>query len=76
MATPIFNLSENIPVFKVWFMIIVSGVLISGIIFFSKIVEIPSLSQLDFGFNPLTTFSTTVSSTSVKLNVDLCLKFK
>ena len=77
MATfALFNLSGNIPVFKVWFIIIVSGALISGIIFFSKIVQIPSLPQLDFGFSPLTTFSTTVSSTSVKLNLDLCLKFK
>ena len=53
-------------------MIIVSGALISGIIFFSKIVEIPSLPQHDFGFNPLTTFLTTVSSTSVNLNFNLC----
>ena len=56
-------------------MIIVSGVLLSGIIFFSKILEIPSLPQLDFGFSSLTTFSTTVSSTNVKLNFDSCLKF-
>ena len=57
-------------------MVIVSGALISGNIFLSKIVEIPSLPQLNFEFNPLTTFSTTVSSTSVKINFDLCLKFK
>ena len=52
-------------------MIIVTGALISGTIFFSKIVQISSLQQPDFRFSPMTTFSTTVSSTSVKLNFAL-----
>ena len=53
-------------------MIIVSGALISGIIFFSKIVEIPSMPHLEFGLSQMTTFSTTVQLTSVKLNVVKC----
>ena len=62
MATPLQFLTceEIFLFFYLWFMIIVSRALISGIIFFSKIVDLPSSPQLEFGFSPLTTVSSTI----------------